>query len=75
MPVTRWIASLLCAVAVLSAAIAVGAQAPAFDVASVKASNPNPTGGPLAVAELVDSTRRALQELLDQALPPRWMFG
>jgi uncharacterized protein (TIGR03435 family) len=35
---------MVCAVAVLSAAIAVGAQSPAFDVASVKASNPNPTG-------------------------------
>ena len=34
---------MLCAVAVLSAAIAVGAQSPAFDVASVKASNPNPS--------------------------------
>ena len=35
---------MLCAVAVLSAAITAGAQSPAFDVASVKASNPNPTG-------------------------------
>jgi len=43
---------MLCAVAVLSAAIAVGAQAPAFDVASVKTSNPNPTG-PLGAVPMI----------------------
>lgn len=31
--------------------------------------------GPLAEADWADRVRRAVQELLDEALPPRWPFG
>lgn len=31
--------------------------------------------GPLAMAELVDEARDAVQELLDEAAPPHWFFG
>lgn len=34
-----------------------------------------PGRSPLAVAELADEARTAVQELLDEAFPPRWPFG
>jgi hypothetical protein len=37
---------------------------------------PMPTGsGPLAVAELAEAAREAVQALLDDAFPPRWLFA
>jgi 1-acyl-sn-glycerol-3-phosphate acyltransferase len=35
---------------------------------------PNPDGGPLAAAELAESTRQAVQDLLDESLPTSWWF-
>jgi hypothetical protein len=37
---------------------------------------PMPSGtGPLAVAELAEAAREAVQALLDDAFPPRWLFA
>lgn len=38
---------------------------------------PHPSGPPtpLALAELADSARAGVQELLDEAFPPRWFLG
>lgn len=36
---------------------------------------PPPTRGPLALAELADAVRGGVQALLDEAFPPRWLFG
>jgi hypothetical protein len=35
-------------------------------------ASPSVDGGPLAAAELADTTRHAVQALLDDALPPSW---
>lgn len=32
-------------------------------------------GGPLAIAELADEARFGVQELLDDTIPPHWLFG